>query len=284
VKSLASGVKRLHRRPFPSRKQLQVLPSNQRPTIVQVLQSTTALRQPVLTAMFPYPAVLLLGPTGSGKTPLGEYLESRGLWNTPCVHFDFGANLRDAVAGNQPDGALMPEDLAVLRQVLETGALLEGKQIGIAQRLIRAFLESRKVERDTWLVLNGLPRHLGQARALETVLNVQVVVNLDCSEQTAFARIRRNSGGDRAGRADDDPAAVAKRLDTFRHRTAPLLAYYGARTARVLQVPVAADTTPQPVWETIERCGPSVPRFSRRRGGHLPYRPEDDTLGSVLSS
>ncbi len=245
---------------------------------------TTSLRLPALTAMFPYPAVLLLGPTGSGKTPLGEYLERRGLWGTPCVHFDFGACLREAVAGNQAGEALSREEIVLLREVLETGALLEGPQIGIAQRLIRSFLEAGKVERGTWLVLNGLPRHVGQAKALETVLNVQVVVNLDCSEQTVFERIRRNSGGDRAERADDDPSAVARRLDTFRHRTAPLLSYYGARTARVLQVAVGADTTPKPVWETLERCGPGTPQLGKRRGGHLPHRPEGDTLGSVLSS
>jgi len=43
------------------------------------------------------PAVLLLGPTGAGKTPLGEMIEARGLWGMSCLHFDFGANLRAVV-------------------------------------------------------------------------------------------------------------------------------------------------------------------------------------------
>ncbi len=43
-------------------------------------------------------AILLLGPTGSGKTPLGQALEKKGLAGRRCVHFDFGANLRE-IAG-----------------------------------------------------------------------------------------------------------------------------------------------------------------------------------------
>ena len=39
-------------------------------------------------------AVLILGSTGSGKTPLGEYIEQNGLNGIKCHHFDFGACLR----------------------------------------------------------------------------------------------------------------------------------------------------------------------------------------------
>ncbi len=46
-------------------------------------------------------AILLLGPTGTGKTPLGNVLAVRGWRGLPCLHFDFGANLRELVARNQ---------------------------------------------------------------------------------------------------------------------------------------------------------------------------------------
>lgn len=42
-----------------------------------------------------YAAMVLLGPTGSGKTPLGHVFAARGFLNRRCAHFDFGENLRD---------------------------------------------------------------------------------------------------------------------------------------------------------------------------------------------
>ena len=48
-------------------------------------------------------AIVLLGPTGSGKTPLGDLIERCGLWGAPCLHFDFGACLRSIVEQDRPD-------------------------------------------------------------------------------------------------------------------------------------------------------------------------------------
>ena len=44
-------------------------------------------------------AILLLGPTGSGKSPLGDELEANGLNGRRCLHFDFGRRLRRAAEG-----------------------------------------------------------------------------------------------------------------------------------------------------------------------------------------
>ncbi|MCX7427258.1 MAG: hypothetical protein NTW96_16720 [Planctomycetia bacterium] len=52
-------------------------------------------------------AMLLLGPTGSGKTPLGDLLERRGLGGRRCVHFDFGAHLRRIVKHYAQLGAML---------------------------------------------------------------------------------------------------------------------------------------------------------------------------------
>jgi len=67
-------------------------------------------------------AVLLLGPTGSGKTPLGDALQREGFGGRRCHHFDFGEQLRHATGvGDGLDAA----DIAFVRKVLEEGALLE---------------------------------------------------------------------------------------------------------------------------------------------------------------
>ena len=111
-------------------------------------------------------AILLLGPTGSGKTPLGEYLEQAPLWNRRCHHFDFGANLRAVVAGDEA-GSFTAEEIRILRRVLEEGILLEAEQFPLAARILDAFIARNGVRAADLLVLNGLPRHLEQARAME---------------------------------------------------------------------------------------------------------------------
>jgi len=102
-----------------------------------------------------HPAILLLGPTGTGKTPLGNVLAFRGWRGQPCLHFDFGANLRELVARNQPDEHISHADLEFLRQVLQSGALLEDEHFPLAARILRRFMSGSGDH--AWLVLNGLP-------------------------------------------------------------------------------------------------------------------------------
>jgi len=205
-------------------------------------------------------AVLLLGPTGSGKTPLGELIERGGLWGAECLHFDFGANLRAAVRGDRLDettcrdpGLLSRQDVELIRQVLASGALLEDEHFPIARRILQSFIARRGADRHTWIVLNGLPRHAGQARAIDEILSVEAVVNLNCSGRTIFERIRSNVGGDRAGRVDDDLDAVGKKIKLFQERTTPLLEYYASRGAKTITVDVTSEITPEQVWKTLNR-------------------------------
>ena len=108
-------------------------------------------------------AILIIGPTGSGKTPLGNALERHGLWNQQCIHFDFGHQLRLSAATGTADRFLTPDELVLIRQLLRTGALLEDEQFPIARKILSAFLRERSTCDDDIIILNGLPRHLGQA-------------------------------------------------------------------------------------------------------------------------
>lgn len=206
------------------------------------------------------PAILLLGPTGAGKTPLGEMIEAQGLWGMPCLHFDFGANLRAVVAEYRgvQSGPFTPTEVAFLRDVLESGALLEDEHFPLAERVLRRFLEARGASEDTCIVLNGLPRHAGQARAIQRLLDVRAVVVLDCSEATVRRRIEGNVGGDRQSRTDDDPASVRRKIELFRKRTEPLVDDYRQRGIRVEHLAVGPETTAEEAWRALDARAPGL--------------------------
>jgi adenylate kinase len=198
-----------------------------------------------------FEAILLLGPTGSGKTPLGDQLEQVPLWNRRCHHFDFGANLRAVVAGNGAE-SFTAEEVRFLRRVLEEGVLLEAEHFPLAARILDAFIARKGVQAADLLVLNGLPRHLEQARAMEKEVAVIGVVQLDCDARIVAERLRYNSGGDRSQRADDVEALVARKLAIYEERTRPLLNYYRGKGVRILKVPVGIETQPAEIAGRVE--------------------------------
>jgi adenylate kinase family enzyme len=197
-------------------------------------------------------AILLLGPTGAGKTPLGDLLAARGLAGRRCLHFDFGAELR-RIARTAPDG-FSDAEVAFVREVLDAGTLLEDERWPLAERILRAFLAERGVAEADRLVLNGLPRHVGQAERIGRVLDVRLVVHLSCTADAVRRRIRSDAGGDRAGRVDDAEEAVAGKLVVFRERIAPLVEHYRARGVPVVTIDVGVDTTAEEMAAVLARA------------------------------
>jgi adenylate kinase family enzyme len=199
----------------------------------------------------PWPSLLLVGPTGSGKTPLGRELERRGLGGRPCVHFDFGANLRRIAAASDVTAGLAAEELAAVRASLATGALFEARDTAMILKVLRAFARETRLAPDSLLVLNGLPRHAGQARALESVIAVERVVYLQAAAAVIRDRLRMDPGGDRTGRVDDSIEAVERRLADFRERTLPLVDHYRRRGVPVTPLPVTAAMTAGEMYEAL---------------------------------
>jgi len=205
--------------------------------------------------MTQYSAILLFGPTGSGKTPLGDLLERKGLSGRACRHFDFGARLRAVAEGGWRPPALSDADVAVVRDSLRTGALLEDENFSIAQAILAAFLGARGGTACAWVVLNGLPRHCGQARDVEALVAVALVIHLRCEPDVVAARIRANTGGDRAARTDDSAEEVARKIVLYRERTMPLLDHYAAAGVDRVDVDVTETMTPAEMWERLQQEG-----------------------------
>jgi len=196
-------------------------------------------------------ATLLLGPTGSGKTPLGETLAERGLWGRPCAHFDFGQSLRRVAT--VPPEAMSPQQVAFVRDILQSGALLEDEQFPIAEAILRAFLAEHSATGDVHILLNGLPRHVGQARDVEAILPIRGVIELACTPQVVMQRIALNTGGDRLTRTDDDEAAVHRKLEIYARRIAPLRAHYAKNLGvRIETIDVHTHTTAADMWEQLD--------------------------------
>jgi adenylate kinase family enzyme len=197
------------------------------------------------------PSWLLVGPTGVGKTPLGRRLEEKGLGGRRWLHFDFGAELRAIGAAPEIAPALGPPDVEVIQRSLATGALLEDHEFPIALKVLRAFARRVGITEEDRLVLNGLPRHIGQARMMEDVVRVETVVSLEASAEVIQERIQFNTGGDRLERPDDELHGIRRRLVIFRMRTLPLVEYYENREVIVLRLTVGARTTAEEMVGTI---------------------------------
>jgi len=204
--------------------------------------------------MIRHPAWLILGPTGAGKSPLGDAIERDGLGDARrWFHFDFGENLRGIDAGRLPHDGLSAADQAVITQALHGGALLENENFPIAERILQSFCRRRGLGPTDGLIMNGLPRHAGQARDVDRCVDIRGVLLLDCPAAVVRDRIRRNSGGDRTHRVDDDPAAVERKLQLFADRTLPLLDHYRAKGVSVFAFPVAVETTAAEVRRAMPR-------------------------------
>ncbi len=194
-------------------------------------------------------ATLLLGPTGVGKTPLASLFCEEGLLGQNVQHFDFGEELRRTATG--VTGLCTPEEVRFIQRILEEGVLLEDAQFNLALKIFQAFLARVGFQGSDHVMLNGLPRHLGQARALESVVRVIRLVVLHCEAEDVYQRIRNNTGGDRTGRSDDSIKMISQKLEIFRKRTEPLVAHYQKVGIPVIRLSVGQTDSALKIYGNI---------------------------------
>ncbi len=208
---------------------------------------------------YPIDAVLLLGPTGVGKSPLGDVLARNGIFNRPCRHLDFGSELRLTVSDRYRSRAYSAAELDFIHGVLERGLLLENDHFRLARKIISEFLDRERFSRSHILVLNGIPRHLGQAKDISTFAEIHAVIVLNCSADAVVCRIRNNIGGDRVERLDDHADLIKTKLMTFAERTAPLINHYEKLGRRIYNISVSEEMTPAEAYQRLSALAAAHP-------------------------
>ncbi len=92
------------------------------------------------------------------------------------------------------------------------------------------------------LVLDGIPRNVGQARLMAEIIDVKRVFHLSCPDRRLLvSRLKKRALKD--NRLDDaSDAVIQRRLDTYETESRPLLEFYGPALTRCIdasQKPIA---------------------------------------------
>jgi adenylate kinase len=177
--------------------------------------------------------ILILGPQGSGKgTQAKRISEAYGV-----PHVATGDILREAVANGSKLGAQV-------RPILERGDL-------VPDDLMVGLIRERLADEESF-VLDGFPRTMAQAEALDSMLDeigkpLDAVILLQVSDEVATERLRERAAQE--GRADDSPEAIANRLRLYHELTELVVDRYQLAGIEVI---VEGEQTVEEVFAAIQ--------------------------------
>ncbi len=187
--------------------------------------------------------IVLLGPPGAGKGTQAKEIEER----YAVAHISTGDMFRAATKQEDELGR-------TVRGYLESGQLVPDD---VTSRVVADRIGRPDCQRG--FMLDGYPRTIGQAEALDRVLSdrgrrLDAVLYFDVSEETAVERLSGRltcpacgagyhkkympptsdgrcdrCGGELTQRADDSPETIRERLRVYARQTEALIAAYEAR-------------------------------------------------------
>jgi adenylate kinase len=164
--------------------------------------------------------IVLLGPPGAGKGT--QAAKICGQYDIP--HISTGDMLRQQVASGSPLGLKV-------KSILDSGEL-------VTDDIIMQVVEARLSQPDCrkGFLLDGIPRTVGQAKSLSTLLLKMgsaklVVLQIVVPDEVLLERIKNRAG--EGSRSDDTAEVAAKRLQVYREQTAPVADYYEQQKALV---------------------------------------------------
>jgi adenylate kinase len=177
--------------------------------------------------------VLILGPQGSGKgTQAVKIATAYGI-----PHVATGDILRAAISNGSELGRQV-------KPILDRGDLVpDDMMVGLIRE---------RLEREDGFVLDGFPRTVPQAEALDAMLDeiekpLDVVLLLEVSDDVAVERLLQRGAVEH--RADDEPEAIRNRLRLYHELTEPVVERYRAEGRLV---PVNGEQTVEDVHDEIE--------------------------------
>lgn len=163
--------------------------------------------------------LILLGPPGAGKGTQAQRLVERH----EIVQLSTGDMLRAAVAAGTEIGLKA-------KAIMDAGELVpDDVVVGIINDRIE------KADAKKGFILDGFPRTVGQAEALDAMLKqkglkLDAVIEIKVDEGILLSRIEKRAGETPGGpRADDNADALKKRLAVYREQTAPLVDHFRSK-------------------------------------------------------
>ncbi len=182
---------------------------------------------------------IIFGPPGSGKGTQAAHIESE----FSLKHLSTGDILRQEVANRTSIGK-------------EAGRIMAAGDL-VPDDLIVDIVRRRlpEAEAGAGVLLDGFPRTVAQARALDTMLaneghHVDFVLALEVPEKELVERILHRAKVE--SRADDTREAVEERMHEYRTLTAAVLDHYRKQGVRVEEVD--GRGTPDDVFGRVRRA------------------------------
>ena len=179
--------------------------------------------------------LLVLGPQGAGKGTQAKRIAAE--YEIP--HVATGDMFRAEQAAGTDFGRQVGE-------IMQRGDL-------VPDELTVAMIENRLAQPDAadGFVLDGFPRNLAQAAALDAMLGsigrgLDAILFFDISDAAAMERALARA--ELEGRADDTRDVIAHRLEIYHRETEPIIEHYRA-TGKL--VPLHAGRSIEQVWSQI---------------------------------
>ncbi len=201
--------------------------------------------------------IVLLGAPGSGKGTRAKYISS--YYGIP--HISTGDLFRENIENKTPLGIKVTE-------IMKTGKLCPDD---LTIEMVKERLTKEDCKKG--YLLDGFPRNLYQAKALDKISPPDEVFNVDIPLEKIEKRItgRRvcsschssfnvefigdnkvcpDCGGELIRRKDDEPEIVRKRIEVYNEQTKPLLDYYSKQNKIVV---IDGDKDIDKIFEDIKK-------------------------------